>query len=70
MLLQELVTRDFSATSLITYRRRLLAMVPWLAFAGDLNTAALARHLAASLQCPSPLSPPFLFELARAGTRR
>lgn len=70
MLVQELVTRDFSPISLIAYRRRLLAMVPWLAFAGDLSTAALARHLAASLQAPADLSHPFLLELARAGVER
>ena len=70
MLLQELVTREFSATSFIVYRRRLLGMVPWLALAGDLAAAALARHLAASLQPPADLTHAFLLELARAGVER
>ncbi len=70
MLLQELVMRDFSANSLIVYRRRLLAMAPWLAFASELSMAALARHLAASLQPPADLSHPFLLELARVGVER
>lgn len=70
MLLQEFASREFSATSILTYRRRLLGMAPWLALAGDLTAAALARHLAASLQPPADLSHAFLLELARVGVER
>ena len=70
MLLQEFASREFSATSILTYRRRLLGMAPWLALAGDLAAAALARHLAASLQPPADLSHAFLLELARVGVER
>ncbi len=70
MLLEELAAREFSPTDLAAYRRRLMAMTSWLALAGDMQMAALARHLAASLRPPADLTHPFLIELARIGVER
>lgn len=69
-ILMQLVITHFDETSITTYRRRLQMMVGWLALAGDLTTAALARHLATSLREPADLTHPFFFELAFIGVER
>lgn len=69
-ILLQLVITHFNETSVVIYRRRLQMMVSWLALAGDLATAALARHLATSLRDPSDLTHPFFFELAFIGVER
>ncbi len=69
-ILMQLVVSHFNEASVTTYRRRLQMMVGWLALAGDLSTAALARHLATSLREPSDLTHPFFFELAFIGVER